>query len=105
MRYHIDDNSTTNPKNGKVYTRVLLRCSFRDETGKACKETVANLSDLPKESLDIFKRAIELDRAGLLPVTPEAVLDGSNSSSKSAPASAPSGPFAKPPSTQASGTP
>ena len=77
MRYHIDDNSTTNPKNGKVYTRVLLRCSFRDETGKACKETVANLSDLPKESLDIFKRAIELDRAGLLPVTPEAVLEGS----------------------------
>jgi transposase len=77
MRYYIDDSSSTNPKTGKVYSRVLLRRSFRNAEGKSCKETVANLSELPTESLELFKRALELDRADLLPLSPEAVLDGS----------------------------
>ena len=42
---------------GKVYTSVLLRCSFR-EGGKVKHKTLANLSQLPPDVIDFMKRRL-----------------------------------------------
>ena len=47
---------------GKVYTSVLLRCSFRQD-GKVKHETLGNLTQLPPDVIDFMKRRLsgELD--------------------------------------------
>lgn len=47
---------------GKVYTSVLLRCSYRKD-GKVKHETLGNLSDLPPDVIDFIKKRLngELD--------------------------------------------
>ena len=47
---------------GKVYTSVLLRCSFRKD-GKVKHKTVGNLTGLPPDVIDFMKRRLngELD--------------------------------------------
>ena len=47
---------------GKVYTSVLLRCSFRKD-GKVKHQTLGNLSDLPPDVIDFIKLRLagELD--------------------------------------------
>ena len=47
---------------GKVYTSVLLRCSYRQD-GKVKHETVGNLTQLPPDVIDFMKRRLsgELD--------------------------------------------
>lgn len=48
--------------NGKVYTSVLLRCSFRKD-GKVKHETLGNLTQLPPDVIEFMKRRLsgELD--------------------------------------------
>lgn len=47
---------------GKVYTSVLLRCSYRED-GKVKHETLANLTQLPPDVIDFIRRRLsgELD--------------------------------------------
>ncbi len=49
---------------GKVYTSVLLRCSFRKD-GKVKHETLGNLTQLPPDVIDFMKRRLsgELDES------------------------------------------
>ena len=54
---HIDSASRTSP-NGQVYTRHLLRTSFR-KNGKVKKSTIANLSHCSKEEIDAIKLALK----------------------------------------------
>lgn len=42
---------------GKVYTSVLLRCSYRQD-GKVKHETVGNLTGLPPDAIDFVKRRL-----------------------------------------------
>jgi len=42
---------------GKVYTSVLLRCSFRED-GKVKHETLGNLTQLPPDVIDFMKRRL-----------------------------------------------
>jgi transposase len=51
---------------GKVYTSVLLRCSFRKD-GKVKHETVGNLTSLPPDVIEFMKRRLngELDANAL----------------------------------------
>lgn len=42
---------------GKVYTSVLLRCSFRED-GKVKHKTLGNLSQLPPDVIDFMKRRL-----------------------------------------------
>lgn len=42
---------------GKVYTSVLLRCSFRED-GKVKHKTLGNLSQLPPDVIDYMKRRL-----------------------------------------------
>jgi transposase len=42
---------------GKVYTSVLLRCSFRED-GKVKHRTLGNLSQLPPDVIDFMKRRL-----------------------------------------------
>jgi len=48
--------------NGKVYTSVLLRCSYRED-GKVKHETVGNLTGLPHDVIDFIQGRLsgELD--------------------------------------------
>ena len=54
----------TKTVNGKTYTSVLLRRTYR-ENGKVKHETLGNLSDLPPDVLDFIRRRLddELDEA------------------------------------------
>ena len=45
-------------KNGKTYTRILLRESYR-EKGKVKKNTIANLSRMPPELVDAIERELK----------------------------------------------
>jgi transposase len=51
---------------GKVYTSVLLRCSFRED-GKVKHETLGNLTGLPPDVIDFMKRRLsgEIDENAL----------------------------------------
>ena len=42
-------------QNGKVYHSKLLRSSFRDDNGRVQKKTLANLSHLPDQAIDLLK--------------------------------------------------
>jgi len=44
-------------KNGREYTSTLLRRSYREE-GKVKKETLANLSHLPAEVIELIRGAL-----------------------------------------------
>jgi hypothetical protein len=46
------------PHKGKVYTSVLLRRSFRDGE-KVRSETLANLSPLPEETIDLIELSLK----------------------------------------------
>jgi hypothetical protein len=46
--------------NGKVYTSVLLRCSFRQD-GKVKHKTVGNLTGLPPDVIDFMQRRLSGD--------------------------------------------
>jgi len=46
-------------RNGKVYTRYLLRESFRDETGKTRHRTVANISKCSPDEIDAIDLALK----------------------------------------------
>ncbi|MBU0699947.1 IS1634 family transposase [bacterium] len=45
-------------QNGKIYTRVLLRTSYREE-GKVKHKTIANLSKCPKEEIEAIDLALK----------------------------------------------
>ncbi len=45
-------------KNGKTYTRILLRESYR-ENGKVKKRTIANLSQMPPELVEAIERELK----------------------------------------------
>lgn len=50
------------PKNtikGKVYTRILLRNSYRDENGKVKHQTLLNLTNHPKEEIQAIEFALK----------------------------------------------
>jgi len=51
-------DSETYSRNGKTYTRHLLRQSYRDETGKPQKKTIGNLSDCSPEEIEEIKAAL-----------------------------------------------
>jgi len=53
---HID--SQTTHRNGKTYTRHLLRTSYRDGK-KVCKKTIANLSHCSEAEIDAIKLALK----------------------------------------------
>ena len=42
-------------QNGKVYHSKLLRSSYRDDNGRVQKKTLANLSHLPDQAIDLLK--------------------------------------------------
>ena len=45
-------------QNGKTYTSVLLRQSYRDESNRVQKRTLANLSHLPAHTIPLLKGAL-----------------------------------------------
>ena len=53
---NIDSESYT--RNGKTYTRHLLRQSYRDENGKPQKKTICNLSDCSDIEIEEIKAAL-----------------------------------------------
>ena len=53
---HIDTSSVR--RNGKTYTRYLLRSSFREQ-GKVKHKTIANLSDCSSEEIGALKLALK----------------------------------------------
>ena len=55
-------NGSQERSKGKVYTSVLLRCSFRKD-GKVKHETLGNLTQLPPDVIEFMKRRLsgELD--------------------------------------------
>ncbi len=58
---HVDTTRRTyTAADGTVhqYRRALLRRSFRDESGRACKETLANLSELPDAAIEAVKKIL-----------------------------------------------
>ena len=46
----------------KVYETHLLRRAFRDEQGRARNETLANLSHLPPETIELIRRSLRGER-------------------------------------------
>lgn len=50
-------DSCTITRNGKKYTRHLLRESYR-EAGKVKKRTLANISDCSKEDIELIRIAL-----------------------------------------------
>ena len=48
----------TKRANGKIYTSFLIRRSFRED-GKVKHETIANISNLPPEVIDLIKAALQ----------------------------------------------
>jgi hypothetical protein len=61
-RMHIDNAGrqyTTVDGERRAYPCHLLRRSFRDERGKPRKETLANLSALPSEAIDVLRKALK----------------------------------------------
>ena len=61
-RMHIDNAGrqyTTVDGERRAYPCHLLRRSFRDEQGKPRKETLANLSALPSEAIDVLRKALK----------------------------------------------
>ena len=60
--------STTKRKyNGKVYQAHLVRQSYRDEDGKTKKRTLANLTHLPDNVIELVRLALK----GELAMSPE----------------------------------
>jgi len=61
-RMHIDHAGrqyTTVDGERRAYPCHLLRRSFRDEQGRPRKETLANLSALPSEAIDVLRKALK----------------------------------------------
>ena len=54
---HVDISKTKGP-NGRVYSRALLRTSFRDEQGKVRHQTVANLSQCTPAQIQAIRLAL-----------------------------------------------
>lgn len=52
-RTHVAADGST-----RIYTRHLLRRSYRDERGKPVKETLANLSALPDDAVEVLRKAL-----------------------------------------------
>ena len=48
----------TKKANGKIYTSYLIRRSYRED-GKVKHETIANISNLPPEVIDLIKAALQ----------------------------------------------
>jgi hypothetical protein len=61
-RMHIDSAGrqyTTVDGQRRAYSCHLLRRSFRDEQGRPRKETLANLSALPPEAIDVLRKVLK----------------------------------------------
>lgn len=59
---HIDNAGrqyTTVDGERRAYPCHLLRRSFRDERGRPRKETLANLSALPSEAIDVLRKVLK----------------------------------------------
>lgn len=60
MAIHVDSQTFT--RNGKTYTRHLLRSSYRNEEGKPRKKTIANISHMSDEEITALKKSLEASR-------------------------------------------